>query len=67
MQEILFSVGKRHAALGICVSYFPYLGNALMLTLEETLGTWSAEDRAAWEDVYEVISSEMMKAMLEDD
>mmetsp|Transcript_13558 Transcript_13558/g.25878 ORF Transcript_13558/g.25878 Transcript_13558/m.25878 type:complete len:156 (-) Transcript_13558:105-572(-) len=68
IEEILYSVGKRHSKMGVCPGYFPYLGTALFYALEETLGpsNWSPEDQTAWEEVYEMISNEMVKAILED-
>ena len=67
MQEILYSVGERHAKLGVLPAHFPYLGTALIWTLEQTLGPdqWSNEDCKAWENVYEMMSNEMIKAILE--
>lgn len=67
IEEILHSVGERHAKLGVSPCYFPYLGNALLWALEDMLGPdqFTRNDREAWEDVYEMMSTEMMKAILE--
>lgn len=67
LEEILHAVGERHGKLGVLPCYFPYLGQGILFALEETLGPeeWTDEYREAWEQVYELISTEMIKAILQ--
>lgn len=66
LQEILHHVGKRHGQMGVEPCYFPYLGKSIVWAMKQTIGDeWSADDQAAWEVMYETISIEMIKAIVE--
>jgi hemoglobin-like flavoprotein len=65
IEEILGQVGARHAKMKLNVSFFPYLGNALLWSLEKSIKEdLTAEHRESWEEVYEAISGEIVKAIL---
>ncbi|CAB9528302.1 Leghemoglobin Lb120 [Seminavis robusta] len=63
--EILSDLGKKHARMGVKESYFPFMGEALIETLRETLGasTFTPEIEASWKAVYDGLSTAMIKAM----
>lgn len=69
IEDILSQVGKRHKRAGVPVNQFPYMGQALIEVLEETLGAekFTADDHEAWDEVYEALSSDIMKSMLLND
>ena len=58
-------VGKRHKDFGVTPSYFPYMGEALRFALKEKMqGAFTNDHNESWEEVYEELSSEIIKAML---
>ena len=65
IQEILAQVGKRHKDFGVQTSYFPHMGEALVYGLEQVMGSASflPVHKAAWLEVYEEMSSEIVKSM----
>ena len=65
IQEILSQVGKRHSDFGVQAEYFPYMGEALVYALEEVIGSdhFTAGHKSAWKEVYDELSSEIVKAM----
>ena len=65
IQEILAQVGKRHKDFGVKADYFPPMGDALVYSLEQVLGTkyFTASHKAAWKEVYDELSAEILKAM----
>lgn len=65
IEEILTQVGTRHAKMGVNVAFFPFLGQALLWSLEKTIGTeMTDEHKEAWDEVYDAISSIIVKAIL---
>ena len=65
MEEILGQVGQRHVKMGISVSFFPFLGNALTWAIKKDIGDELTDEHIeAWEDVYDAISGEIVKAIL---
>lgn len=68
IEEILAQVGARHAKMGVNVAFFPFLGQALTWALEQRIGTddvtWTPEHKEAWEEVYDAISQQIVKAIL---
>ena len=65
IEEILEQVGERHRAMKVNPSYFPYMGKALISTLEDSLNRKLTEtERLAWEEVYDEISNVIIKAIL---
>mmetsp|Transcript_29378 Transcript_29378/g.68430 ORF Transcript_29378/g.68430 Transcript_29378/m.68430 type:complete len:84 (+) Transcript_29378:374-625(+) len=67
LEEILKQVGKRHKDFGVAHSYFPYMGQSITFALKEKMGSSFTDDhKDAWDEVYEELSSEILKAMLTD-
>lgn len=67
MEEILVQVGQRHRAMGVKPSLFPYMGEAVIYSIEKILKEpLSPKQRDAWDEVYECISNEIIKNMLVD-
>ena len=66
IEEILAQVGRRHKVMGINPAFFPYMGQALVAQLETVLGAdvLTKEHRQAWEEVFDEISGEIVKAIL---
>mmetsp|Transcript_7782 Transcript_7782/g.10207 ORF Transcript_7782/g.10207 Transcript_7782/m.10207 type:complete len:156 (+) Transcript_7782:156-623(+) len=66
LEDILKQVGKRHKDFGVSPSYFPYMGQAITYALKETMspGSFTEEHKDAWDEVYEELSSEILKSML---
>ena len=66
LKEILDQVGARHAKMGVNVSFFPYLGQALQWALAKTIGDdeMTGEHKEAWDEVYDMISNDIVKAIL---
>lgn len=63
--EILEQVGQRHKAMGVNPSFFPFLGKALIVCLEESLGRKMSDmEKEAWEEVYEEISNVIIGKIL---
>ena len=67
IQDILKGVGLRHKKMDVSPSFFPYMGQALIFAVEKFLERKLEDDeREAWEEVYEAISIEIVKAILND-
>ena len=68
LTEILRELGSRHARYGVKPQFFPFMGEALIEALEDTLGkeTWTDEVEAAWTTVYDELSHDMMRVILEE-
>lgn len=65
IEEILSQVGGRHAKMGVPVAFFPFLGQSLIWALEKTIGDEMTEDhKEAWDEVYDAISGQIVKAIL---
>lgn len=65
INDILEQLGRRHKAMGVSPSYFPYMGIALIHALEEFLErSLTKEERDSWTIVFEIISSKIIKAMV---
>jgi hemoglobin-like flavoprotein len=61
-------LGRRHAAYGVQPAHYATVGEALIWTLDQALGsafTW--ETRRAWIDAYGLLASAMIAAAEEDD
>lgn len=65
IQEILSQVGKRHSDFGVQADYFPHMGEALVYALEQVIGenNFSDSQKAAWKEVYNELSAEIVNAM----
>ena len=65
LEEILMQVGRRHKSMGVSPSFFPYMGQALIHTIEKYLGkSLTQEQRVCWEEVYDSISNKIVKHIL---
>lgn len=61
------SLARRHVDYGVAPEHYAHVGDALIWTLEETLGPeFSPADRAAWESVYAGLADAMIKAAYPD-
>ena len=63
---VLRSLGARHAGYRVREEHYDTVGAALILTLEQGLGTsFTAEARTAWIDLYAVIARTMLEGARE--
>jgi hemoglobin-like flavoprotein len=66
LEDIIDEVAKlsqRHVGYGVQEEHYIAVGAALLFTLEQGLGTqWNKELRAAWTEVYTVLSEAMINA-----
>jgi hemoglobin-like flavoprotein len=61
--SIVENLGKRHALFGVTEEHYPAVGEALMWSLEKTLGPSLTPDaREAWRELYEVVQLSMRGA-----
>ena len=59
--SMLKKLGKTHVKYNVEEAHYPVVGQALLGTLSDALGDkLTAEDKAAWEEIYGVISSTMI-------
>lgn len=64
LEEILGQLGQRHQMRGVKKEYFPLLGDAIRETLSLMIGDkYTDEDDAAWKEVYDALSAEIVKAI----
>jgi hemoglobin-like flavoprotein len=64
LTEIMHELGVKHMRYGVKPEMFKYMGEALLLTLEDTLGSeFNAVTRAAWTETYGELSQDMVRAM----
>ena len=60
---VLQSLGQRHAGYGVVQAHYTLVGTALLTTLAKGLGpAFTPEVKAAWIEVYGLISSVMCEA-----
>lgn len=65
LKEILNELGKRHVGYGVSPHFYPFMGQAVVYALSETLvKEWSADISDAWVEVYDVLSGEIMRSIL---
>ena len=65
IEEMLKQIGKRHKAMGVNASFFPFMGHALIDSIEEFIARkLTGHEREAWEHVFDVISAEIVKVIL---
>lgn len=59
-------LGKRHGKYGVTAAHYGTVAQALLWTLEQGLGeAWTPEAKAAWTEVYGILSSTMIDAATE--
>jgi hemoglobin-like flavoprotein len=59
-------LGRRHARYGVKDEHHDSVGASLLWTLEQGLGNaWNAETKAAWTEVYGLLSGVMRRAQRE--
>ena len=65
IEDILHQVGMRHKKMGVKASFFPYMGDSLIDCLQKTLGdSFTEAHRTSWNELYDIISGEIVKAIL---
>jgi hemoglobin-like flavoprotein len=63
---VVEELGRRHAGYGVKDAHYDSVGEALLWTLEQGLGAaWNAETKAAWIEVYGLLSGIMRRAQRE--
>ena len=63
LTEIMAELGVKHIRYGVRPDMFPMMGDALMATLEGTIGdSFTDNVREAWKETYGELSSDMIKA-----
>ncbi|MGK7874563.1 MAG: globin family protein [Xenococcaceae cyanobacterium] len=61
-ETILKGLGARHVKYGALPEHYPLVGNALLTTFEQYLGSdWTTEVKQAWVDAYGVITTLMLE------
>jgi hemoglobin-like flavoprotein len=62
---VLQGLGEVHSKYGVQPEHLPIMGQALLLTLEETFGdTWSEDIKDAWEQAYDKIQGIIQASMV---
>ena len=63
LMPVLRSLGARHVGYGVVDAHYVTVGGALLLTLEQGLGeAFTPEVRAAWTELYGLVSRTMIEA-----
>lgn len=59
-------MGQQHAKMEVNVCFFPSLGESLLWALGQTVGDeiMTGDAKEAWQEVYDAISEEMIRAIL---
>eukprot|EP01052_Picozoa_sp_SAG31_P053898 SAG31_NODE_14051_length_830_cov_0.772914_2_plen_82_part_00 len=58
---VLTDLGKRHVKYGVLAAHYDVVGQAVLKTLEMGLGdAFTPEVKAAWTEVYGIVSSTMI-------
>ncbi len=64
LTQALKDLATRHIQYGILPKHYPLVGNALLTTFENYLGSdWKPEVKKAWKDAYNLISSIMLEGV----
>jgi hemoglobin-like flavoprotein len=65
LESNMTHLGELHAGMGVQEGHFPLMAEALLFALSETLGEedWTADVKAAWTNVFDGLSSQMIAAM----
>src|SRR4051812_44152584 len=60
---VVEQLGRRHAGYGVTAAHYDSVGQALLWTLEQGLGSgWTPAAKAAWTEVYGLLSGVMRRA-----
>ena len=63
LTEIMQELGVKHVRYGVRPEMFPVMGDALLKTLEQTIGAeFTDAVRDAWKETYAELSQDMIKA-----
>jgi hemoglobin-like flavoprotein len=63
---VVEDLGRHHARYGVKDEHYRSVGTALLWTLEQGLGAaWNDETKAAWTEVYGLLSGVMLRAQRE--
>jgi hemoglobin-like flavoprotein len=63
--EIMTDLGMKHVRYGVKPEMFPFMGDALMHTLETTLKSDFTEDiKESWVIVYSALSEDMIRGQV---
>jgi len=61
LTETLGELGSRHLKYGVLPEHYPLVGNSLLKTFEQILGSnWTPEVKHAWLEVYGTVSTLML-------
>jgi nitric oxide dioxygenase len=64
LDEILTDIAKRHIVYGVKPHYFPFMGQAVVYALKQTIGKhMTPEVTEAWVEVYDGLSGAIMKSI----
>lgn len=65
LHEIIGELAEKHKRYGVTAAMFPILGEAFLISLGKHLGEsfFDSKMKAAWQETYDLLSSEMTKAM----
>ena len=62
LQDTLAGLGRKHVDYGVTEAMYPWVGAALLQTLEEIAGdAWTDELRDAWSEAYSTIAAMMLE------
>jgi len=63
LASTLADLGRRHAQYGVSKAHYDSVGEALLWTLEQGLGSaWTSQARAAWTSAYDMLADIMRGA-----
>jgi nitric oxide dioxygenase len=56
------TLARQHVTYGVRPDHYPFVGQALLWSLEQALGDgWTADDAAAWSKAYAFVSDHMIR------
>ena len=65
LTEIMQDLGVKHIRYGVAPDMFPRMGEALLHTLQVSLGkSYTPELKQAWEETYKALSNEMIRGQM---
>lgn len=68
LASALKGLGARHIKYGTLPEHYPLVGNTLLKTFEQYLGTdWTPENKQAWAEAYTAITSLMLEGVEQSD